>query len=237
MYGEGGNKRNLVMMILGLICFLGAAILLHSYKGQFGQESVGRKTVDLMPVMEDTIDVSPSASVSNPSQLSSVTQATPEAVKEEWIIYITGSVKKPGVYRVPIGSRVYQALEAAGGFASQADQEAVNLAAILQDGAHVTFPAKGEAAPRQVTAPTNSAAPSSGIATEGLKATAELIDLNTAGKEDLEKLPGVGPKTAQLIIDYREKNGTYKRAEDLLLIKGIGPAKYDAVKNLVTIGQ
>lgn len=238
MYGEGGNKRNLVMVILGLVCFLGAAILLHSYKGQFGQETVGKKTVDLMPVMEDTIDVSPSASASNSSQLSSVTQAATETTKEEWVIYITGSVKKPGVYRVPIGSRVYQALEAAGGFASQADQEAVNLAAILQDGAHVTFPAKGETAPRQGPAPTNStAAPSSGIVAGGLKASAELIDLNTAGKEDLEKLPGVGPKTAQLIIDYREKNGMYKRAEDLLLIKGIGPAKYDAVKNLVTIGQ
>ena len=91
--------------------------------------------------------------------------------------------------------------------------------------------------PRQGPAPTNSTVPSSGIATGGLKESAELINLNTAGKEDLEKLPGVGPKTAQLIIDYREKNGTYKRAEDLLLIKGIGPAKYDAVKNLVTIGQ
>jgi len=237
MYGEGGNKRNLVMMILGLVCFLGAAILLHSYKGQFGQESVGKKTVDLMPVMEDTIDVSPSASASSPTQLSSVSQDKFEAVKEEWVVYITGSVKKPGVYRIPLGSRVYQALEAAGGFASKADQEAVNLAAILQDGAHVTFPAKGEAAPRQVTASANSAPPSSGIATEGSKVSSELINLNTAGKEDLEKLPGVGPKTAQLIIDYREKNGAYKRAEDLLLIKGIGPKKYDSVKNLVTVGQ
>lgn len=238
MYGEGGNKRNLVMIILGLICFLGASILLHSFKGQFGQDTLGKKTVDLMPVMEDTIDVSPSSSATYPSQLTSVAQEKPETVKEqEWVVYITGSVKKPGVYRIPLGSRIFQALEAAGGFANEADQEAVNLAAMLQDGAHIKFPAKGEAGTRQGPVPTNPTAPSSGLGTSDLKASTEFINLNTAEKEDLEKLPGVGPKTAQLIIDYREKNGAYKRAEDLLLIKGIGPAKYDAVKKLVTVGQ
>ena len=81
MYGEGGNKRNLVMIILGLICFLGASILLHSFKGQFGQDTLGKKTVDLMPVMEDTIDVSSSSSATYPSQLTSVAQEKPETVK------------------------------------------------------------------------------------------------------------------------------------------------------------
>ena len=111
-----------------------------------------------------------------------------------------------------------------------------HLAAMLQDGAHIRFPAVGEKAPQQ--APAAPAQPSSGgAATPEANASSELININTADKEGLEKLPGVGPKTAQLIIDYREKNGAYKRTEDLLLIKGIGPARYDAVKNLITVAQ
>ncbi|MGD9666500.1 MAG: helix-hairpin-helix domain-containing protein [Synergistaceae bacterium] len=237
MFGEGGNRRNYLLLILGLICFFSAAILLHSFKGRFGEDTAGKKTVDMMPVMEDTIDVSTSAqSAASSSQAVSVVSVNPEAVKEEWVVYITGSVKKPGVYRIPTGSRIFNALEAAGGFAAEADQEAVNLAAMLQDGAHVKFPSKGETATPQQT-PAGPAQPTSSVGSLGPKASAGLININTAMREDLEKLPGVGPKTAQLIIDHREKNGAYKRPEDLLLIKGIGPAKYDAVKNLVTVAQ
>ena len=234
MFGEGGNRRNYLLLILGLICFFSAAILLHSFKGRFGEDTAGKKTVDMMPVMEDTIDVSTSATSS--SQAVSVVPVQPEAVKEEWVVYITGSVKKPGVYRISTGSRIYNSLEAAGGFAAEADQEAVNLAAMLQDGAHIKFPAKKETVPLQQV-PAGPAQPASSVGSIGPKASAGLININTAMREDLEKLPGVGPKTAQLIIDHREKNGAYKRAEDLLLIKGIGPAKYDAVKNLVTVAQ
>lgn len=235
MYGEGGNKRNYLLLILGLVCFVAATILLHSFKGRFGQDTIGETTVNMMPVMEDTIDVTTSKSAAS-SQVASVSSGKTEAQKEEWVVYITGSVKKPGVYRIPAGSRIYQALEVTGGFAVEADQEAVNLAAMLQDGAHIKFPSKGETASRQqssagsVQPVTNTGSISPGV-------SEKLININTASQEDLEKLPGVGPKTAQLIIDYREKNGTYKRTEDLLLIKGIGPAKYNSVKNLVTVAQ
>ncbi len=237
MFGEGGNRRNYLLLILGLVCFVSAAILLHSFKGRFGEDTAGKMTVNMMPVMEDTINVSTSApAAASSSQAVSVVPVKPEAVKEEWVVYITGSVKKPGVYRIPTGSRIYNALEAAGGFAAEADQEAVNLAAMLQDGAHIKFPAKKDTVPQR-QAPAGPAQPTSNAGSMGLKTSEGLININTARQEDLEKLPGVGPKTARLIIDYREKNGAYKRAEDLLLIKGIGPAKYDAVKNLVTVAQ
>ncbi len=237
MFGEGGNRRNYLLLILGLVCFVSAAILLHSFKGRFGEDTAGKKTVDMMPVMEDTIDVSTSAPAAvSSSQAVSVVPVNPEAEKEEWVVYITGSVKKPGVYRIPTGSRIYNALEAAGGFTADADQEAVNLAAMLQDGAHVKFPSKGETATQQ-QAPAGPVQPTSNAGSKGPKASEVFININTATQEDLEKLPGVGPKTARSIIDHREKNGAYKRAEDLLLVKGIGPAKYDAVKNLVTVEQ
>ena len=235
MFGEGGNRGNHLLLMLGLVCFIFAAILLHSFKGRFGEDTAGKMTVNMMPVMEDTIDVSSSEPTVS-SQAVSASSVKPEREKEEWVVYITGSVKKPGVYRIPAGSRVYQALEAAGGFAAEADQDAVNLAAMLQDGHHIKFPAKGETTiPHQ--APAGPVQPTSNAGSAGYNTSEELININTAMHEDLEKLPGVGPKTAQLIIDHREKNGAYKRAEDLLLVKGIGPAKYDAVKNLVTVAQ
>lgn len=233
MYGEGGNRRNYLLLILGLVCFVTATILLHSFKGRFGQETADKMTVNLMPVMEDTIDVSTSRSTP-PSQLSSVSSVKSEAQEEEWVVYITGSVKKPGVYRIPVGSRIYQALDATGGFAVEADQEAVNLAAMLQDGAHIRFPAKGEiVSPQEM--PVGPLQPISNAGSITLKASEKLININMGNLEELEKLPGVGPKTAQAIINYRDKNGAYKRTEDLLLVRGIGPAKYDAVKNLVTV--
>ena len=111
MYGEGGNRRNYLFIFLGLLCFIGATILLHSFKGRFGQDTAGKMTVEMMPVMEDTIDVSASEQQASSLQAVYGETASSDAEKKEWVIYITGSVKKPGVYRIPEGARVYQALE------------------------------------------------------------------------------------------------------------------------------
>ncbi|MDD4160646.1 MAG: helix-hairpin-helix domain-containing protein [Synergistaceae bacterium] len=233
MFGGNRKRGSYFLLVLGLICFAAATILLHSFKGQFGQDTAGKTTVNMMPEMEDTIDVSAPAPASLSQKGASVSSG---AVKEEWVVYITGSVKKPGVYTIPAGSRVYQALEAAGGFTAEADQDAVNLAAMLQDGAHIKFPAKGESLPQGhgTSSPVKPASSSGSICADE---SGKLVNINTAMREELEKLPGIGPKTAQLIIDHREKNGLYERTEDLLLVKGIGPGKYDAVKNLVTVAQ
>jgi competence protein ComEA len=186
-----------------------------------------------MPVMEDTIDVSVNNGAS--AQVSRVPSVAEPAVEQFWVVYVTGAVKNPGVYRIPLGSRVYQALDAAGGFRPDADKEAVNLAAMLGDGIHVHFPAKGEALREQ--APQRQ--PSAGAASSGASNTRSqaAVNINTASSQELESLPGIGPKTAQAIIDYREENGGFKRVEDLLLVKGIGPKKYDALKAAVTVGK
>jgi len=115
MYGEGWNRRNYIFVVLGIICFLAAAGLLHTFKGRFGQDTAGKMTVNMMPVMEDTIDVSSSEQQPS-SQAVNGDAAAPGTEKGEWVVYITGAVKNPGVYRVPEGARKYQALEAAGGF-------------------------------------------------------------------------------------------------------------------------
>jgi len=224
-------ERHYVLIIAGLLCFAAAAVLLYSFKGRFDD---GSSDEAAMPVMEDTIDVSVNNGAS--AQVSGVSSAAEPAVEQFWVVYVTGAVKNPGVYRIPLGSRAYQALDAAGGFRPDADKEAVNLAAMLGDGLHVHFPAKGEAlreqAPPQVQAVGGTASRGSSNAR-----SQAAVNINTASSQELESLPGVGPKTAQAIIDYREENGGFKRVEDLLLVKGIGPKKYDALKAAVTVGK
>ena len=226
------RKRNYLLVGAGILCFIMAAVMLHAFKGRFGGDTL-EKSASAPVVMEDTIDVSQKTAAVN--NTASITRPTPAS--DIWVIYITGAVKKPGVYKVPAGSRVYQALDSAGGFAANADQEAVNLAAVLGDGAHAHFPRKGES--QQTTAQSVAAAPSTVASSQAAKnvGTGTLININSASQSELETLPGIGPKAAQAIISYREANGPFARTEDMLQVRGIGPKKYDALKNLVTVGK
>lgn len=224
-------KTHIVLICAGLFCFLTASVLLHSFRGRFEQESTAG-----LPDMEDTIDVAApsSAKASGSGQPSSVLQENAAGTK--WVIYVTGFVKNPGVYEIAPGSRVYQALEAAGGFAADADREGINLASPIQDGAQIHFPGKNEKEPRpsQPVGFAPAKRPEYAQTPLGEPKTA-VININACSAEDLTGLPGVGPKTAQLIIAHRRANGDFARVEDLLLVKGIGPKKYDAIRNLITV--
>lgn len=234
MFGRNGNRHSVLLLVLGLVCFLSAAVLIHSFKGRFGQDTVGKITVDLQPGSEKTTDSEPSEKT--PRQVAAVTEKVPEEKSGEWEVYITGAVISPGVYAVPAGSRIHAALKAAGGFSAEADIEAVNLAEKLADGSHIRFPAKGEApAPERVVQDGVSNPSAVSARAPGPKVVNGLVDINSAGSAEFQRLPGIGPKTAGKIINYREKNGAFARKEDLLLINGIGPAKYDALKDLVTV--
>lgn len=225
-------KTHILLVCAGLFCFFTAFVLLHSFQGRFAQDSDGG-----LPEMEDTIDVGAPqpAAVSENGMVASV--APGSAAEAKWVIYVTGFVKKPGVYEIAAGSRVYQALEAAGGFAPEADQEGINLAAPLQDGAHIRFPGRNEKDPRAeqppAAKPTGQNLPAPGTAKP--VAAVNAININTCSAAELTSLPGIGPKTAELILAYRKENGGFARIEDLLLIKGIGPKKYDAIRNLITV--
>ena len=223
-----------LMIAAGILCFAVAFILLNSFRGEFGKDTAGLSSE--MPQMEDTIDVTPKASAlanSEPERLASIAQTAPTAAK--WVVYVTGAVRNPGVYEIAPSSRVYEALNAAGGFSSDADQEAINLAATLSDGLHIKFPRKGEtvaqqpqsAAPQQSRAPQQSAARNAAVSGK--------ININTAGVSELVKLPGIGQKTAQSIVDHRAAKGSFARVEDLMNVKGIGPKKFDAIKDDITV--
>jgi competence protein ComEA len=135
-------------------------------------------------------------------------------------VHVLGAVAHPGLFTLHDGDRVVDAIAAAGGFSSTADQTQLNLARLLVDGEQLVVPAVGEAAP--VT---------TGPATQpGGK-----VNLNSADATALETLPRVGPAMAQRILDWRAKNGRFKTVSDLMNITGMGPKTFDGLKDLVTV--
>jgi competence protein ComEA len=139
------------------------------------------------------------------------------------IVHVAGQVVSPGVYEVPEGGRVKDAIAAAGGAAEPADVNALNLAAPLADGQKITVTKPGEAPSAEVALAGAEAAP-------GAK-----VNLNSATQAQLEELPSVGPVLAQRIIDYRQTKGTFKSIRQLLDVSGFGPKKYEALKDLIAV--
>lgn len=134
-------------------------------------------------------------------------------------IHVAGEVLRPGVYELPFGSIVQDAIDAAGGFGREASQDRINLAASLEDGQQVYVPEISESVPLS----SNPAASS------------ERVSINTASVPELERLPGIGPVIAQRIVEYREQNGPYQRLEDLLQVEGIGPSKLETLQEYIQV--
>lgn len=141
----------------------------------------------------------------------------------ELIIDVVGKVRRPGIVTVPKGSRVYEAIEAAGGLKGRVDTASLNLARVLADGEQLLVGIEPVAV---------GGAPAGGGAgsTPGAQ-----VNLNTATPEQLDTLPGVGPVTAQAIVTWREENGGFGSVEDLLDVKGIGEATLAELRDLVSV--
>ncbi|GGX00802.1 ComEA family DNA-binding protein [Streptomyces chryseus] len=142
------------------------------------------------------------------------------------VVDVSGKVRQPGVHRLPAGSRVADALRAAGGVAAGADTAGLNRARLLMDGEQVTVGVPGSPGPPGTAAP----AANGGPAAAG---TTGPIGLNAATAEQLETLPGVGPVLAQHIIDYRTEHGGFRSVEELREVKGIGDRRFADLQPLV----
>lgn len=151
----------------------------------------------------------------------------PAPTKTPLLVNVVGAVPRPGLYELPEGSRVHDAVDAAGGLLADADVSSINLAAPLEDGELLAIPfigggegftgegGGGEETPEPVNP--------------------DLINLNTATVEELDNLPGIGPTTAQKIIEYRTENGPFQQIEDLLNVSGIGPSTFEQLRDLITV--
>ncbi|WP_426226014.1 ComEA family DNA-binding protein [Pseudarthrobacter sp. DSP2-3-2b1] len=148
------------------------------------------------------------------------------------IIHVAGAVTTPGVVQLPAGSRVHQAIAAAGGGTPAADLNRLNLAAVLADGEKLYVPQAGEQIPAGQAG--SGAQPSAGDAGSG-GAAAGKVNLNTAGVEELDSLPKVGPVLAQRIVDWRKEHGLFKAVEELDAVDGVGPKMLETLLPLVGI--
>ncbi len=152
------------------------------------------------------------------------TDAASPSVKapvDDLVIDVVGKVKKPGIVTVPKGSRVFEAVEAAGGLKGKVDTTSLNMARVLADGEQLLVGLEPAVVP--------------GAGADAGGASTAKINLNTATAEQLDTLPGVGPVTAQSILSWREENGRFSSIDDLLDVKGIGDATLGELRDLVTV--
>jgi competence protein ComEA len=137
------------------------------------------------------------------------------------VVDVVGAVRRPGLYRLAHGARIADALTRAGGATAKADLAQVNLAAPLADGEQVVVPRRGAG----IAAPGAGSAPAGGPAAP--------VQLSTATLEQLDSLPGVGPVTAQKILDYRQEHGAFQSVDELDAVSGIGPKRLEQLRELV----
>lgn len=151
------------------------------------------------------------------------------------IIYICGAVKESKVITLPEDSRISDAIDAVGGLTDNADLTNINLAYILEDGEKIYIPKKGEEPPNESSAASSSDQSSSYSNYSATSTKNNKININKATQTELETIPSVGPSTALKIIEYREQNGKFKSIEDIKNVSGIGDAKYEKMKDYITV--
>ena len=143
--------------------------------------------------------------------------------KEKICVYVCGSVKKPGVYELPEDARIVSAIALAGGFTKSASAEGVNQAERIKDGQQIYVPSKKEAG--------NGTSSQAGVS----GAQDKRVNLNSASREELMTLTGIGEAKASDIISYREENGGFEKPEDIMKIRGIKQGIYRKIKDMITV--
>lgn len=207
---------------LGIVCLITACALLCCGCGDKGTAILIGETKESADVpVEGEQEASRASGQAGTAAQSAASGETASEARDTMIrVYVCGAVANPGVVEIPQGSRVEDALEAAGGFGAEAGREAVNLADWVSDGQKLYFPKEGEA----VEEPQAQADSASG-----------LVNINTADVAALCTLPGIGESRARDIISYREANGGFGACEDIMKVSGIKTAAYEKIKDKITV--
>ncbi len=204
------NLKNLKTLLT--VVFVIAAGVLFFYDG--------RKETDVQ--WQTTEETAAETGLSGAASEEAVTGAESVQTEAETIyVYVCGHVRKPDVYPMEAGTRLYEAIKAAGGASEDADLQQLNLADTLTDGQRIYVPAEGEAV-------------STAENTED-KASNGLVNINTATAEQLQTLPGIGQAKANAIVAYREANGSFSSIEDLRQVPGIKEGVFGQIQALICV--
>jgi len=185
------------------------------------------KPTSQTPVKETNLQAEVSAVSKDSSSEKEVKKEEKEEYPEQDLITVDvkGAVKSPGIYDLPVGSRVHDAVQKAGGLTDEADSKSLNLAQKISDEALVYVPTKGEEAASQQVASGTTASTSKD----------KKVNLNKASLEELKQVKGLGGKRAKDIIDHRETNGKFKSVDELKKVSGIGAKTIEKLKDYVTV--
>ncbi len=206
------DKKLLIKVIAGVV------LLAVSFAFYLIKEMAAGHADEIVVVPDDTA--------------AAVETATNAAVEEAAaiIVDVAGAVMRPSVVELPEGSRIYEAIEKAGGLRKDADLSTTNQAEILTDGQKLYIPTRYELEESMA------GSPSSGLAAAGsVNTQPKRININTADSQTLQQLKGVGPSTAEKIINYRTENGKFKTIEDLKNVSGIGDKTFEKLKDKITV--
>ena len=215
------------IIVIAILVIIAGAILYYVY----GKEETQNQT-EILPYEENILEET--------TQKSKTEKDTQLEEKPEIIIYITGEVNKEGVYSLPEGARIADAIEQAEGLTEEAYTENINLAYVLEDGMKIKIPNKNEMQDQtdmQITTD-NSAymTTESGISIEETQTkTSQKVNINIASQQELETLTGIGPSIASKIVEYRKQNGNFKVVEDIKNVSGIGDSKFEGIKDEICV--
>ncbi len=213
------NKKKLIISITLIVLMI---ILITTYIISTNE----KEEIDLNTIIFENNEKQENVEITN----------TIDEEENKIAVHIIGEVKKEGIIYLEKGSRVADAIEKAGGETKEADLSKINLAYILQDGEKIYVPNKNDNITEYITIENGNNLITEGNNTSNnLKGENDKVNINTATLNELDSLPGIGPSTAQKIIDYREENGNFKTIEDLQNVKGIGDAKFEEIKDKIIV--
>lgn len=235
---NGAAVRGMVVVVVVLAAVLGVRVAWA--ERQAAPQPV---PVAAQPETAATTATGPTPAAGAPTAAAASTEqtaGTPSPESPDVLLHVIGAVRRPGVVEVAAGSRVQDAVEAAGGLRADADLTRINLARVAGDGERLWVPVRGEEPPPDLPSVASTHAPTS-AGVDGTPGGQEpqvdaVVDLNTADQAGLETLPGVGPVTAQRILAWRVEHGAFSAVEELLEVSGIGERTLDQLRPHVGLG-